>query len=189
MRQSNLLIVGAWNFDAFSRERREWSALRGAGAWADCCSVNALEVAVLSPADGDALADLRRLLPQVSSNAPELTAERLAAVLAWPGTHIVTARLDERIVGMALLVVSSTLAGDFGTVEEVAVDEDARGRHVGVHLMVRLLAHAADLGLRFVDLTSRESRVEANALYRKLGFARRETNCYRHDLVSLPAAW
>ena len=48
--------------------------------------------------------------------------------------------------------------------------------------MTELLALARRKGLRFVDLTSRPSRVSANGLYRSLGFRLRETNCYRHDL-------
>ncbi|HUY17548.1 MAG TPA: hypothetical protein VMV11_08300 [Acidimicrobiales bacterium] len=36
--------------------------------------------------------------------------------------------------------------------------------------------------VRSIDLTSRPSREVANALYRKLGFERRETNVYRFFL-------
>ena len=61
---------------------------------------------------------------------------------------------------MALLCVCTTLKGQFGLVEEVAVDGAARGSHVGVHLMVALLEHAGALELDFVELTSRPSRYE-----------------------------
>ena len=90
---------------------------------------------------------------------------------------------------MALLLVCTAFAGDFGLVEEVTVDEEVRGRHLSVHLMVGLLRHADELGLRFVDLTSRPSRVAANNLYKKLGFEPRETNCYRHHLDPVPEPW
>jgi ribosomal protein S18 acetylase RimI-like enzyme len=53
--------------------------------------------------------------------------------------------------------------------------------------MVRLLGLARELGLGFVDLTSRPSREVANGLYRSLGFQLRDTNCYRHDLTELPS--
>ena len=87
---------------------------------------------------------------------------------------------------MALLCVCTTLKGHFGLVEEVAVDNSARGNHVGVHLMVTLLEHADTLGLDFVELTSRPSREAANGLYMSLGFERRETNVYRHRLQLIP---
>ncbi len=88
---------------------------------------------------------------------------------------------------MALLCLCTTLTGRFGLIEEVAVDESARGHHVGTEVMVTLLELAADLDLDFVELTSRESREAANALYQSLGFERRNTNVYRHRLDPLPA--
>lgn len=88
---------------------------------------------------------------------------------------------------MTLLCACETLAGRFGLIEEVAVDEAARGHHVGVELIVRVLETAETLGLDFVELTSRASRVAANGLYVSLGFEARETNVYRHRLDVLPA--
>ena len=41
------------------------------------------------------------------------------------------------------------------------------------------LTHAATIGARTVDLTSRPERGEANNLYLKLGFEQRSTNVYR----------
>ena len=38
-------------------------------------------------------------------------------------TQVIVADLDGRIAGMALLRICTTLAGQFGLVEEVAVDE------------------------------------------------------------------
>lgn len=137
----------------------------------------------LEPETVDALA---RLLPQVSSTAPPLTSEHVETLLAERSTHIAVARLHDAVVGMALLCVCTTLKGRFGLVEEVAVDETARGNHVGVQLMVTLLEHADTLGLDFVELTSRPSRDAANGLYVSLGFELRPTNVYRHSLKSLP---
>ncbi|HEV2758797.1 MAG TPA: GNAT family N-acetyltransferase [Acidimicrobiales bacterium] len=123
----------------------------------------------------------------MSSRAPSLTPDRIAAVLSSAGTSVVVACLEGRIVGMALLCVCETLAGRFGVVEEVAVDEAARGHHMGIELMVTVLERAASLGLDFVELTSRPSREAANGLYQSLGFEARETNVYRHRLDVLPA--
>ena len=127
------------------------------------------------------------LLPQVSSRAAPLTLDRVKAVLSTPATSIVVASLDDRIVGMTLLCVCETLAGRFGLIEEVVVDEAARGHHIGIELIVTVLEHATSLGLQFVELTSRPSRVAANGLYMSLGFEARETNVYRHRLAVLPS--
>ena len=142
---------------------------------------------LLASIDEGTAAALARLLPQVSSRAEPLTPGRLEAVLATPTTRIIVGTLDDEVVGMALLCVCTTLAGRFGLIEEVAVDEAARGHHVATEVMATLLEVAADLDLDFVELTSRASREAANALYQSLGFERRDTNVYRRRLHPLPA--
>ncbi len=103
--------------------------------------VSGLSTSIVDALDDAILDALARLLPQVSNSAASLTRERVETVLAEPSTHLVVARLADLVVGMALLCVCTTLKGQFGLVEEVAVDEKARGSHVGVHLMVTLLEH------------------------------------------------
>ncbi len=107
---------------------------------------------------------LSRLFAQVSSSAAPLTPERVRVVLRTPSTSVLVAKLDGKIVGMALLLTLTTLAGDTGYIEEVVVDEAARGQHIGTALMQSLLDLATQKGLRFVDLTSRPSRDIANSL-------------------------
>ncbi|MGQ0431615.1 MAG: GNAT family N-acetyltransferase [Microthrixaceae bacterium] len=141
---------------------------------------------VLGGIEDDVAEALSVLLPQVSSRGAGLTRGRIESVLQNPATRVIVASMDDRIVGMALLCICTTLTGQFGMVEEVAVDRSARGNHVGVHLMVRLLEVADQLHLDFVELTSRSSREVANGLYRSLGFELRETNVYRHRLDTLP---
>jgi ribosomal protein S18 acetylase RimI-like enzyme len=141
------------------------------------------EITVLRPEQaGDAAAALARLLEQVSSRAAPLTAARVASVLAAPATSVLVARLHGEIVGLALLATLTTLAGDTGYVEEVAVDEAARGQHVATALMGGLIDLARQKGLWCLELTTRPSRVAANRLYQSLGFSLRDTNCYRLDL-------
>jgi ribosomal protein S18 acetylase RimI-like enzyme len=141
------------------------------------------QISVLSPEQAeDVTAALARLLPQVSSRAAPLTAARVASVLATPATSVLVARLDGQIVGMALLATLTTLAGDTGYVEEVVVDEAARGHHVAAALMGGLIDLARQKHLWCLELTTRPARVAANGLYQSLGFSRRETNCYRLDL-------
>ena len=129
---------------------------------------------------------LSRLLAQVSSSAAPLTPERVREVLRTPSTSVLVAKLDGKIVGMALLLTLTTLAGDTGYLEEVVVDEAARGQHISTALMQSLLDLATQKGLRFVDLTSRPSRDIANSLYQSLGFQLRATNCYRYSLGARP---
>lgn len=67
-------------------------------------------------------------------------------------------------------------------IEDVVVDEAARGHGVGEALNLEALRIARELGAITVDLTSRPSREAANRLYQRLGFTERETNVYRFDL-------
>jgi ribosomal protein S18 acetylase RimI-like enzyme len=130
---------------------------------------------------------LNTLLPQVSTRARPVTAERLDELLRNPSTQILVARLDDEIVGMALLLTLTTLTGRSGYIEEVAVDERARGRGIGTLLIEHVLDRAAAMQLDFVDLTSRSTRVAANRLYRSVGFEVRDTNPYRHRLGGYPS--
>jgi ribosomal protein S18 acetylase RimI-like enzyme len=150
--------------------------------------MSAAEISVLA-GDGAREAEaLARLLAQVSSRAAPLSPERVREVLRTPSTSVLVARLDGEIVGMAVLLTLTTLSGDTGYVEEVVVDESARGQHVSTALMRALLDLAARKGMHFVDLTSRPSRDAANDLYRSLGFTLRQTNCYRYDLGAAAGA-
>jgi len=141
-----------------------------------------IRIEELEAPSAEAVQDLRRLLPQVSSSADPVTEEKVRAALAG-GSHILLARLDGQIIGMTVLAVVTTLAGSFGVVEEVAVDEAVRGHHVSTALMRSALELASRFGLRHVDLTSRPSREVANHLYRSVGFVQRDTNCYRYECV------
>ena len=142
---------------------------------------------LLDTVDDETASALAALLPQVSSRGAGLTRSRIDSVVSSASTQVIVADLDGRVAGMALLCICTTLAGQFGLVEEVAVDEAARGNHVGVELMVTLLETAERLGLDFVELTSRPEREAANGLYQSLGFELRQTNVYRHRLQTLPA--
>jgi len=65
-------------------------------------------------------------------------------------------------------------------IEDVVVDESARGRGVGEALTREAIRHASERGARTVDLTSRPSRAAANRLYQRVGFVERETRVYRY---------
>jgi ribosomal protein S18 acetylase RimI-like enzyme len=69
-------------------------------------------------------------------------------------------------------------------IEDVVVDEEARGHGVGELLNRAALDLARELGAKTVDLTSRPSREAANRLYQRIGFVARDTNVYRYSLDS-----
>jgi ribosomal protein S18 acetylase RimI-like enzyme len=133
----------------------------------------------------DALVEaLTRLLPQLSRTAAPPSAETVAEIVASPATRLVVAEDPDTgaVLGCLTLAVFRIPTGIRAWIEDVVVDEAARGRGVGEALSRRALELAAAAGARTVELTSRPSREAANRLYRRLGFAPRDTNVYRYEL-------
>lgn len=141
----------------------------------------------LERADDELLAAMHRLIPQLSRSASPMTAAELDEVVGSDASHLLVARdgdgpgLGGEIVGSMTLVVFRIPTGVRAWIEDVVVDETARGRGVGEALNRAALELAERRGARSVDLTSRPSREAANRLYRKLGFVERETNVYRFE--------
>jgi ribosomal protein S18 acetylase RimI-like enzyme len=128
----------------------------------------------------DELADaFRRLLPQLSRSAKPLDAEGIRVLATWPGNHLLLARVDGAVVGALTLVMFPIPTGLRAWIEDVVVDEEARGQGVGAAMTRAAVQLARDAGARTVDLTSRPSREAANRLYERLGFRLRDSNVYR----------
>jgi len=97
---------------------------------------------------------------------------------------VLVARVDGEILGALTLVVFRIPTGVRAWIEDVVVDDRARGKGVGELLNRVALDLARSKGARTVELTSRPSREAANRLYRRIGFVQRDTNVYRYDLGS-----
>lgn len=124
-----------------------------------------------------------RLVPQLSTSSPPPGKEELGELIAAPGTSVLVARDGETVVGTLTLVVFRIPTGMRAWIEDVVVDESARGRGVGEALTLCALEIAAEAGAKTVDLTSRPSRDAANRLYQRLGFEERSTNVYRYEIA------
>jgi ribosomal protein S18 acetylase RimI-like enzyme len=123
-----------------------------------------------------------RLVPQLSTSADPPSREQLEEIVASSAATILLARDDAgQIIGSLTLVIFRTPTGARAWIEDVVVDETARGQGAGEALVAEAIRLASDSGARTVDLTSRPSREAANALYEKVGFRARETNVYRYE--------
>ncbi|AGL18356.1 GNAT family N-acetyltransferase [Actinoplanes sp. N902-109] len=120
-----------------------------------------------------------RLLPQLSRSAATLDADTLRALLAREGNRVLVARVDGEIRGTLTLVTFPIPTGLRAWIEDVVVDEEARGHGVGAALTREAVRLARADGARTVDLTSRPSRTAANRLYERLGFQVRDSKVYR----------
>ena len=148
----------------------------------------ALVVEQATEATDELVGALARLVPQLSRSSPPPPASEVAELVSAPATTLLVARLAGdgevagTIVGTLTLVLFRIPTAVRAWIEDVVVDDSARGRGVASALVNRALEQAAVAGARTVDLTSRPSRQDANRLYQELGFELRETNVYRYAL-------
>jgi ribosomal protein S18 acetylase RimI-like enzyme len=129
------------------------------------------------------VAAFERLLPQLSPTAAKLGFGELLEIVRSPATTLFLARDDgaaAAIVGAVVLVAFRIPSGMRARIESLVVDQAARKRGVGEALCRAALARARERGADTVDLTSSPSREAANQLYRRIGFALRDTNTYRY---------
>ena len=140
-------------------------------------------ISELTDPSSTALESINQLLPQLSSKASPITMERLSELVGSGSTMIFICTNEEaKIVGMLSLVIMKIPTGNKAWVEDVVVDQNARGQGLGKSLMDHALAEAGKLGVKTIDLTSRPSRKNANRLYQSLGYQIRETNVYRRSV-------
>lgn len=142
-----------------------------------------MEIVLLHALTESQLLDVQELIKEL---VPGLcvSRERLTALVAAPGTHFFAA-VEERghVVGCATLCVFDTPTGRKACVEDVVVNPDCRGQHIGRKLMEHIIGFARrELGDVELHLTSNPRRVAANNLYRSVGFQQRETNVYNMEI-------
>jgi ribosomal protein S18 acetylase RimI-like enzyme len=143
----------------------------------------ALQVEAATSATPELEQALASLLPQLNPGLVGPTQSELAAVIADPATTLLVASEDGVIVAVAAVIVYTTPVWvKKARIEDVVVDQGARGRGIGEALVKECLNVARQHGARVVELQSARRREVANRLYPRLGFERRESNVYRLTL-------
>ena len=132
---------------------------------------------------------MAHLLPQLSRSAKPMSEADVERFLSQSSVHLFVFRAETAdadgnnpILGMLSLATFEIPTGVRAWVEDVVVDEAARGQGAGLALVEAAIEHAKTVGARTVDLTSRPTREAANRLYQRAGFQLRETNVYRVTL-------
>jgi ribosomal protein S18 acetylase RimI-like enzyme len=141
-----------------------------------------VQVELLSEITDEVVEAFGRLLPQLSRSAPALDQAALAEIVSAPAVSVLIARSDGVITGTLTLAMFPIPTGVRAWIEDVVVDDAARGHGIGAALTREALRMARAAGARTVDLTSRPSRVAAGRLYERLGFETRDTRMYRFPL-------
>jgi ribosomal protein S18 acetylase RimI-like enzyme len=141
-----------------------------------------IQIEEVTKVDDELVEAFARLIPQLSSSNPPPTERELASIVTSRSTALFVARDRDQIVGTLTLVLFRIPTGTRAWIEDVVVDDSARGKGVGEALNRAALEHAAKAGATTVDLTSRPSREAANRLYQRIGFKARNTNVYRYEI-------
>ncbi|HCR72343.1 MAG TPA: GNAT family N-acetyltransferase [Anaerolineae bacterium] len=142
-----------------------------------------MHIEIATQADDELFDAFQRLIPQLTKNSAPPTLDLLHALLADASSTLLLARDESnKIVGALTLIVYKVPTGIRSIIEDVIVDESARGKKVGEQLMLKAIDVAKSRGAKNISLTSNMQRVAANRLYIKLGFTKRETNAYQMKL-------
>jgi ribosomal protein S18 acetylase RimI-like enzyme len=140
-----------------------------------------VQVEVLDEVTGEVVEAFGRLVPQLSRSAQPLGPAELEAVTGCPANTVLIARASGAIVGTTTLVMFPLPTGLRAWIEDVVVDESARGQGAGEAMTQEALRLAREAGARTVDLTSRPAREAAGRLYERAGFKLRDSRLYRYS--------
>jgi len=137
-------------------------------------------IEVLGEVTDEVVEAFGRLLPQLSTSSKPLDAAALEAIVASPAVTVLLARSNGQIAGSLTLAMFPIPTGLRAWIEDVVVDQSARGQGIGALLTAEALRLATAAGARTVDLTTRPSREAAGRLYERAGFQQRESRLYRY---------
>lgn len=140
-------------------------------------------IEIVAEVTDELVAAFAHLIPQLSRSSPPPGEDELVDIVMSPATDLFLATDDDgTILGTATLVTFRIPTGRRAWIEDVVVDDAARGLGVGGALTQAMVDRAEELGCTTVDLTSRPTREAANRLYQREGFQVRDTNVYRRVL-------
>ena len=145
---------------------------------------NNMKIKLVKKADEKLLHALEKLIPQLTPHGAPITKESIEAIINPNNDSELLIAMDSEnnIVGTLTLVVFTIPTGKKAFIEDVIVDESARGLGLGKLLMEKAIEIAKEKKVLRIELSSRPMRVPANRLYLSMGFKVRETNFYRLEL-------
>jgi ribosomal protein S18 acetylase RimI-like enzyme len=142
-----------------------------------------MQIDIVTQADVELYDAFQRLVPQLTNNNPPPSLNDLADLVRDSSSTLMVARDDHgKIVGALTLTVYRVPTGIRSIIEDVIVDNSARGQGIGEALMQYAIELAREKGAKNISLTSNPMREAANRLYLRVGFKKRETNAYQMKL-------
>lgn len=127
-------------------------------------------------------AALENLMKQLTDSKLKFNENVLKKILSSENSTLIIAsdsQQGNKIVGTLSFAFYRIPTGLNFHIEDVVVDEAARGMGVGRKLMLYAIKEARKMKADKIDLTSSPGRIAANRLYQSMGFQKRDTNVYR----------
>ena len=106
--------------------------------------------------------------------------ERIRSVTSIEFIAVIRLKQNGLIIGMGSLRPMKLFKGYCGMVHEVSVLPQFRGQGLGRSIMAFLESQGAIFGMQYLELTS--GRHQAQELYDKLGYERRDTVVFRKKI-------
>lgn len=133
-------------------------------------------VSALGP---DFLPDLNALWHVVSPQGEPITERALELKFKLGSGSQLFVCIDEvsgRLVGQVWVTIINTSSPIRAKIDDVATLKEFEHLGIATELMTMAERYAREMGAKEFELTSASHRVEAIALYEKLGYKKRETN-------------
>ncbi len=130
------------------------------------------------------MAQLRPDEPEAEDPSRAGDYQRAFARMTAQGQQVLVAEDEGRIVGALVLAIIENITRQgtpYAIIENVVVDEAARGQGHGGALIEHAIAEARRAGCYKVSLTSNKRRGDAHRFYERLGFAQTH-EAFRIDL-------
>lgn len=134
----------------------------------------------------DDLLQINSLLKQLSEKPKLIIRKDFEKIIKQENIRIIVIRnflLNYKIIGMGIIYFVRTFTTNFACIGDVVIDKNYRGLGIGKKIVKRLIELAREKKVDCVCLTSNPKRIEANALYQKLGFKKDEQKTNRYILT------
>jgi len=133
----------------------------------------------------EALGAVQGLVPLLGAHKQIPTWDDLVNIVNSGNSILLVARFPDsssQIVGMLTISIYRVPTGGRSIIEDLVVVTTQRNKGVAKELLLSAIEIAREAGVNGVSLTSNTGRVEANQLYLRMGFKKRETNAYFFEL-------
>ena len=141
-----------------------------------------VEIREAGPEDAGAIMRLVHELARIEGVPSTLTTDYVAVYLSAPGACVLLAETGGRALGLISYYVRPNLyhAGDCCLIDELVVDERARGQGIGGALLDAVVDRARAAGCAEVSLSTMPDNARAIAFYRRHGFTDEAVALERH---------